>query len=202
MHISEGVLSPPVLITGAAITLVGTWIGLKNTKAQQVPLMAVLTSTFFVASLIHVPLGPSSVHLVLNGLVGILLGFGAFPSILIALLLQALFFQFGGIIVLGANTANMALPAVIVYLLFKKLCISEKRRNRIIGGFLSGSISIILSGTMVALCLFFTGSNFNHAAKTVLIAHVPIMIIEGIITALVVDFIFRVKPEMLLGTEH
>jgi len=197
MHISEGVLSPPILIAGAAISLAGTWIGLKTTKAHQVPLMAVLTSAFFVASLIHVPIGPTSVHLVLNGLVGILLGFGAFPSILIALLLQALFFQFGGIFILGANTANMAVPAVIVFLLFKKMCISNDKKLRLIGGFFSGALAIFLSAIMVALCLFLTGENFIHAAKTVVVAHIPIIIIEGIITALIVDFIYKVKPEML-----
>ncbi len=197
MHISEGVLSPPILAVGAAIAVGGTWLGLKQTKAHQVPLMAVLTSAFFVASLIHVPIGPTSVHLVLNGLVGILLGFGAFPSILIALLLQALFFQFGGIIVLGANTTNMALPAVIVYLLFKRMCISPKRGLRLLGGFLAGAMAIFLAAICVAMCLFFTGDNFIAAAKTVVVAHIPIMIIEGIITAIVVDFIWKVKPEML-----
>ncbi len=196
MHISEGVLSPPILIAGATITLVGTWMGLKKIRAQEVPLMAILTSAFFVASLIHVPIGPSSVHLVLNGLIGILLGFGAFPSILIGLLLQALFFQFGGLLVLGTNTANMALPAVIVYLLFRNLCVSENKKMRLIGGFLSGFLGILLAALMVAFCLFLTGENFINAAKTIVIAHIPIMIIEGIITALTVDFIFRVKPEM------
>ncbi len=197
MHISEGVLSPPLLIAGAAITVVGTWIGLRKTRPKEVPLMAVLTSAFFVASLIHVPIGPSSVHLVLNGLIGLLLGFGAFPSILIALLLQALFFQFGGILVLGVNCTNMALPAIFVYILFKKYCESEKRIHRLVSGFLSGSLSIFLSTLLVAICLYLTGENFTAAAKTIVYAHLPVMIIEGLITAACIDFIYRVKPEML-----
>lgn len=196
MHISEGILTPQILLAGAAITLFGTYIGLKKTKPNEVPLMAVLTSAFFVASLIHVPIGPASVHLVLNGLVGILLGFGAFPSILIALLLQALFFQFGGLLVLGVNTANMAIPAVLVFLLFKKLVVSSMRSYRLIGGFLTGSLSIFLSALLVALCLAFTGSNFLGAAKTIVYAHFPIMIIEGLVTAACCDFIYKVKPEM------
>lgn len=197
MHISEGVLTPPLLIAGAAITLAGTWLGLKKTKAHEVPLMAVLTSAFFVASLIHVPIGPSSVHLVLNGLVGILLGFGAFPSILIALLLQALFFQFGGLLVLGVNSANMSLSAIFVYLLFSKLSVSPIRFHRLMAGFLSGFLSIFLSATLVALCLYLTGDNFLHAAKTIVYAHLPVMVIEGLITGACIDFIYKVKPEML-----
>ena len=59
-----------------------------------------------------------SAHLVLNGLLGALLGFVAFPAITVALLLQALLFQYGGILVLGVNTATMALPPILCYYLF------------------------------------------------------------------------------------
>jgi cobalt/nickel transport system permease protein len=77
---------------------------------KEVPKVAILSSVFFVASLIHVPLGPSSVHLILNGIMGVLLGWTAFPAILVALALQGVLFQFGGITTLGVNTLNMALP--------------------------------------------------------------------------------------------
>ena len=97
MHISEGVLSPPVLLTGAALTAVGAAVGLKKINSEKVELVGVLSSAFFVASLIHVPVGPSAVLLVLNGLLGLLLGWTAFPAILVGLALQALLFQFGGL---------------------------------------------------------------------------------------------------------
>ena len=64
--------------------------------------VAILAAHFFVGSLIHVPVGPSSVHVVLNGLLGMLLGWAAFPSIFVALMLQAILFQYGGITVLLA----------------------------------------------------------------------------------------------------
>ena len=114
MHISEGVLSTPVLLSGAALTVVGTAIGLKKMDYDRIPQVAVLSAAFFVASLIHVPIGPSSVHLILNGLLGLLLGWAAFPAILVGLALQALLFQYGGLIVLGVNTFNMAMPAVVL----------------------------------------------------------------------------------------
>jgi cobalt/nickel transport system permease protein len=64
---------------------------------------------FFVASLIHVPFGPTSVHLLIPGLVGAMLGPSAFLSIGLGLLLQSLLFQFGGITALGAKCMyNMA----------------------------------------------------------------------------------------------
>jgi len=97
MHISEGVLSGPVLVSGAALAAVGTAIGLKKLDYDHIAQAGILSAAFFVASLIHVPIGPSNAHLILNGLVGLLLGWAAFPVILVALVLQAMLFQFGGI---------------------------------------------------------------------------------------------------------
>ena len=126
MHISEGVLSAPVLVTGAVLAAAGVAVGLKKIDYEKIPQVAVLSSAFFVASLIHVPIGPSSIHLIINGINGLLLGWLCFPSILVALSLQAILFQFGGITVLGINTVNMALPGVICYYLFNRL-VSQKR---------------------------------------------------------------------------
>ena len=103
MHISEGVLSGPVLITSAGLAAAGTAIGLKKLDYEKVAKIGMLSAAFFVASLIHVPIGPSNAHLILNGLVGLLLGWPAFPAILVALALQGAFFQYGGITTLGIN---------------------------------------------------------------------------------------------------
>ena len=119
MHISEGVLSPAVLAGGAALTAVGTAIGFKKMDYEAIPRVAILAAAFFVATLIHVPVGPVGLHLVLNGLMGLLLGWLAVPAILVALFLQALLFQFGGLTVLGVNTVIMALPAVVCFYLFR-----------------------------------------------------------------------------------
>ena len=127
MHISEGVLSAPVLVTGAALAAAGISVGLKKMDYDKIPQAAVLSAAFFVASLIHVPMGPSNVHLVLNGINGLLLGWVCFPSILIALTLQAILFQYGGITVLGVNTVTMALPGLIGYYLFGRLVKGENR---------------------------------------------------------------------------
>jgi cobalt/nickel transport system permease protein len=120
MHISEGVLSGPILISGGALAAAGTAIGLKNLDYDRIAKAGILAAVFFVAALIHVPIGPTNAHLILNGLVGLLLGWAAFPVILVALVLQAILFQFGGITALGVNTMIMALPAVICSLLFSR----------------------------------------------------------------------------------
>ena len=78
MHISEGVLSAPVLVAGGALAAAGVAVGLRKLDYERVPQVAMLSAAFFVASLIHVPVGPSNVHLVLNGLVGLVLSMLSF----------------------------------------------------------------------------------------------------------------------------
>jgi len=197
MHISEGVLSPPVLAAGAALTAGGVALGLRKMETSEVPAVALLSSTFFVASLIHVPVGPASVHLVLNGLTGLLLGWTAFPAILVGLLLQAAFFQFGGLTTLGVNTFNMAFPAVLVYYLFAPL---RRRANRPLvfaASAVCGALAIILSGLLIGLSLVFTGEPFLEVAQLTVAAHVPVMIVEGLLTGFCVLFLLKVKPELV-----
>ncbi len=195
MHISEGILSAPVLISGGVIAAAGTVIGLKKVDYARIMPTALLSSAFFVASLIHVPLGPGSVHLVLNGLLGIILGWAGFPAILIALFLQAIFFQFGGLVVLGVNTVTMAVPALCCYYLVRPWLKNPKTRP--VAAFCAGALAIFLSSLLVALALALSDSGFLTTAKVIIGANVPIMIIEGFITMFTVTFLARVQPEIL-----
>ena len=197
MHISEGILSAPILLGGASLTVAGTVIGLKKLDLDRIMEVSMLTATFFVASLIHVPIGPASIHLVLNGLLGIMLGWASFPAILVGLLLQAVFFQYGGLMVLGVNAFNMALPAVLCFYLARPLLKSEKTRP--LAGFIAGSGAILLSAVFMALSLAFTDTGFLATAKITVLANIPIMVIEGFITMFIVSFIGRVHPELLWG---
>jgi cobalt/nickel transport system permease protein len=199
MHISEGVLSAPVLVAGAALAAAGVAVGLKKMDHEKIPQVAVLSSAFFVASLIHVPVGPSNAHLIINGISGLLLGWLCFPAMLVALSLQAILFQFGGVTVLGVNTVIMALPGVICYYLFGGLVRHERRLISGVSAFLCGSLAVFLSGILVAFSLVFTQESFFSAAMLILVAHLPVMIIEGIITLFCIAFLRRVKPELFGG---
>ncbi len=201
MHISEGVLSGPVLLSGAALAAAGTTIGLKKLDYDQVAKVGMLSAAFFVASLIHVPIGPSNAHLIMNGLVGLLLGWPAVPAILVALALQGTFFQYGGITTLGVNTVIMALPAILCYLFFKRFLHAPKRTSYL-AAFAAGALAVLLAGVLVALALIFTEENFFKMSALIVGAHIPVMIIEGIITAVCVSFLKRVKPDMLPGIKH
>ncbi|HCK20077.1 MAG TPA: cobalamin biosynthesis protein CbiM, partial [Thalassospira sp.] len=79
MHIVDGALAPEVLIGGGILAVAGLGLGLRKLPIDKIPATGVLSATFFVASLIHVPVGPSSVHLIMSGLAGLVLGWTAFP---------------------------------------------------------------------------------------------------------------------------
>ena len=95
MHISEGVLPGWCLGVGWVLTAGGLYLGLRSINGEKIPRTALLSAAFFIASLIHVPIGVTSVHLLLNGLAGALLGWAVFPALFVALLFQAFLFQFG-----------------------------------------------------------------------------------------------------------
>lgn len=199
MHISEGVLSAPVLLAGGAVTALGTAVGLRKIDSDQIMTVAILSAAFFVASLIHVPVGPGNAHLLLSGLLGVILGWGAFPSILVALVLQAVLFQFGGLTVIGLNTATMAGPAVLCFYLFRPL-LARGTSSRFAAAFACGFCAMLLSAVLTAGALALSGEGFTNAAWVLLAAHLPVMIVEGVITGFVYTFLAKVKPEALTAS--
>jgi cobalt/nickel transport system permease protein len=196
MHIVDGALSAPVLVVGSALAVVGIGIGLRQMPMEKIPAAGVLSATFFVASLVHVPIGPSSVHLIVNGLAGLVLGWAAFPALFVGLLLQAVFFGFGGLTVLGVNTLNIALPAVIVYYVCRPGIVCGSPKVAALWGALGGALAIALTTVLVGLALAFSGEEFVPAAKLVFFAHIPVMAIEAALTGAAVFLARRVKPEL------
>jgi cobalt/nickel transport system permease protein len=196
MHIADGVLPLGSLAAGWAGTVAITGLTLRRTPAEDLPRVAVMTSGFFVASLIHVPLGPTSVHLVLNGLVGMVLGWAAFPAILVGLLLQALLFQHGGLLSLGANAVMLGCPALAAFLIFAQRRRLGWRHPEAVLGFLAGAAAILLSGVILALWLYSAGREFWAIARLALLSHLPLMFLEGAICAAAAVFLVRVKPEV------
>lgn len=200
MHIAEGVLSAPVLIAGAAAAAAGIAVGLKRLDESRLMTAGLVGAAFFIASLIHVPIGVSSAHLLLCGLVGVMLGVSAYPVIFTALLLQGVLFEFGGLTVLGVNTTTMGTGALAAGMLFHA---GVSRRRLMIAGALAGAAGVLIAALMTACALAFSSEGFVASAAALLAAHVPIMAAEAVITALVVDMIARTYPELLhLGEER
>lgn len=196
-HIPDGILSAPVLVAGVAVSLAGTGLGLRRLTPECVPKTAVLSAVFFVASLVHLPAGFSSVHLILNGLMGIVLGAAAYPAIVVALLLQAMLFGFGGVVVLGVNAMNMALPALAIGIAFRALWRPGNPRRTAVLGAAAGGLAVVLTAVMVAASLGLSGREFLPATQLVVLSYVPVMVVEAFFTAAAIGLIARVKPELL-----
>lgn len=119
VHISDGILSAPWQAAGFAGAAVLIVLGMWRIRDEEIPRIALLTAAFFVASSIHVPVGNvTSVHLLLNGLVGVVLGRRAGLAVAVGLLLQVALLQHGGWLTLGVNTCIMGLPALLAWQLF------------------------------------------------------------------------------------
>ncbi|MFW5930657.1 MAG: cobalt transporter CbiM [Desulfosalsimonas sp.] len=196
MHISDGVLPVSVTIAGYAASAALTAWSARRTGSEELPKVAVVTAAFFVASLVHIPLGPTSAHLLLPGLAGALLGPVAFLAIALGLLLQSLLFQFGGLTALGANALMMGVPAVICGWMFQKLRGRTQVRH-VAAGAAAGASGTAMAAIILALLLATGGEDFFGVAKIALLAHVPVIIIEGTVSAFTIGFLYRVKPELL-----
>lgn len=210
MHVADGFVYPSVAIAGYAVTGGLTWLSLRHidrdpNPTEKIPKASLLTAGFFVASLIHIPIPPTSVHLVLNGLMGIVLGYYAFPAILIGLFFQAVFFNFGGLSTLGLNAALMGFPALLAHFIFRAYKATGKSSSWLLNlfAFGSGAISLALSAIIFTGIVVFAipadlNPQFERAALSVgLIGYGLQALLEGVFTAMLVSFFLQVKPELI-----
>ncbi len=214
MHIPDGILSAQACPAGYAVTGLATWYSLRQINRKpdptaEVPKASLLTAAFFVASSIYIPVPPASVHLILNGLLGVVLGYFAFPAILIGLFFQALVIGHGGITTLGVNATMMGIPALMAYHIFQLRNslgrpLAEPTRTGIFA-FLGGALGLGVAALIfLALIILNIPAQLDAGAEraavlTLSIAHIPLAIVEGVFTAMLVLFLRRVKPEILEG---
>jgi len=199
MHISDGVLNAPVLVAGFAGTAVLAAATLRKMDLEEIPKVSVITAVFFVASLIKFPVGPTSIHLILNGLVGVVLGWRAFPAILLGLILQAILFGHGGVSVIGVNAIMLGGGALIAYMVWQLRHYVNISKKEIVFGALAGAAGVACSGIVLAVALLTTGEAFLGTVYYVLAVHIPIIIIEAAVVGSSAGFLNRVKPEILAG---
>lgn len=211
MHIPDGFLPPRVCLTGYALTGLVTWYSLRrihndSNPTESIPKASLLTAAFFVTSLISIPIPPTSVHLILNGLIGILLGYYAFPAILIGLFFQAVMFQHGGLTTLGINAVMMGIPALLAYHIFQWANGGRQDKSskwQSVFAFISGGGALAFSALIFTfLSLTFIPTDFDVKTEQT-IAYIALTgygiqaIIEGVFTAMFIAFMQRVKPELL-----
>lgn len=197
MHLSDGVLSLPIVISTSIATVGLLGYSLQGVKEREISGISLLTGAVFALSLISIPIGPSTVHPILGGLLGILLGRRAVIAFFVALLLQLFIFQHGGLSTLGANTLLTSLPALAVAWFFYKSNI----KSPFLKGFLVGVLAILGTLGLLILVLYLSSPLFAEGAFSVInlliIGHFPLMLIEGFITGFAVNYLNKVKPEIL-----
>jgi cobalt/nickel transport system permease protein len=201
MHLADGVLDLPTLVGSALCATAGLAWGLRKLSPTTLPTAALFAAVFFVIGTLHIPVGIGSVHLILNGLIGLLLGWLAFPVIFVALILQALLFSFGGFTVLGANTLLLATPAVLAHFVlrpFVAASLHSQRRLMLLGS-LAATIGIGGATLIASAMLWATGQDdlFNLIVLFSA-AQLPVWLIDGLVSALVVAALGRALPSVFL----
>jgi cobalt/nickel transport system permease protein len=210
MHMADALLSPAA---GAAF-----WAGTLGTIAycskklkenmdeKMIPLMGVLGAFIFAAQMINftIPGTGSSGHLGGGMILAIILGpYAAFIVIASVLTVQALFFADGGLLALGCNIWNLGIyPCFIAYpLIYKPLVGAESTPKRItIAAAISGIVALQLGAFSVVIETMLSGRSELSFGTFVLLMqpiHLGIGIVEGFVTAGVINFIRAARPEIL-----
>lgn len=197
MHISEGILKPEILVPAGIITAGLTAYLLYKIKPNDIVRTACMSAIFFVGSFIHFPLGPSSVHLVLSGVIGAFSGVYAFLAILVALLFQGIFFGFGGLSTLGVNALIIGLPAIFGAYFVRLGNESKSSLKTKLFYFLAGFVPVAISAVLLSAVLLLNGDEFKAIASLVLLTNSALCVIEGLICASLFSFIARSYPEFL-----
>jgi cobalt/nickel transport system permease protein len=212
MHMADALLSPAVGATLWAGTVAVGGYASKKLKVQiddkMIPLMGVLGAFIFAAQMINftIPGTGSSGHLGGGMILAILLGpHAAFLAMASVLTVQALFFADGGLLALGCNIWNLGFyPCYLVYpLLYKPLIGRSPKPGRIVAASLVAAIAALQLGAFsVVLETLLSGKSelpFNAFLLLMQPIHLAIGIVEGLVTAGIINFLRSARPELLEG---
>jgi cobalt/nickel transport system permease protein len=207
MHIPDGFLD--------TTTSVATWVASaggiayavrrvsKELDERQVPLMGVSAAFIFAAQMLNFTVaGGTSGHLLGGALAAILMGPWAGMLVITSVLaIQALLFQDGGLLALGANVFNMAVVGVLlgwaVYTGIKRL-FGDKTWSTIAGGFAAAWLSVVVASLVAAVELAISGASpWGVVLPTMGGVHALIGIGEGLITVAVLAFLRATRPDLL-----
>lgn len=203
MHIPDGFLSMPVVVVMWIITIIVVGYSIKRTNNQitekHIPLMGVLAAFVFAAQMVNIPVAAgTSGHFLGGVLVVIFLGPWAGTVIMATVfIVQAVLFQDGGILALGANIFNMGvIGTVFGYYLYKGLSRILKKKVAAAGA--AAWIAIVLASAACAVQLAISGTSPFHVVVPAMVGtHVVIGIIEAVITVIVLSTVMKTRPDLL-----
>jgi len=208
MHMADALLSPTVggtflAVSGGMLIYSARRVG-READERRVPLMGVLGAFVFAAQMINfsIPGTGSSGHLGGGMLLAILLGpHAAFLVIASVLVVQCLFFLDGGIVALGTNIFNLGVwPCFLGLLIYGAIAGSRHRGTRL---WLAAVISVVASVELGALGVVLqtllsgrTDLPFGRFAALMMGIHLPIALVEGVVTAGVVQYVRALRPSV------
>jgi cobalt/nickel transport system permease protein len=204
LHIPDGFLSLAISIIFWVITSILLAIATRKTQGQlgerQVPLMGIMAAFIFAAQMINFPVaGGTSGHLLGGALAAITLGPWAGMLVMASVIgLQALLFQDGGLVVMGANIFNMGLlTALIGYGLYRNVAGQSRAVKLAVAG-IAAWLSVMAGALVTALQLGFSGTSpFEVVLPAMLGVHALIGLGEALITVAALAFILQTRPDLL-----
>lgn len=193
MHIADGILPASWCLAGQCVSWSTVyWLG-KRIATDEIVRLGMLASASFAISLIHFPLGGTSVHLGLYGVIGILAGRRAFHVIFAALIFQMILFQHGGLLSLGLNALNMGVGALLAAMVWRSQAGPDGAR-----AFLCGVFGVLIPALLVASEFFFAGYGKGFFFVTTL--YLGAALLEGVLTLAIVSFLRGTRPALLVET--
>ncbi len=207
MHIPDGFLSIGVVVICWVLAVAGIGLALWRTRRtlgeRQVPVMGVLAAFIFAAQMLNFTVaGGTSGHLLGGALAAILLG--PWPAMLVmttVVAIQALLFQDGGLLVLGANILNMAVIApVVAYGFYRgvRVLLGNRKGSTLVAGFVAAWVSVVVAATACAIQLGFSGTSpIGIALPAMAGIHALIGIGEGLITIGALALVTAVRPDLV-----
>jgi len=215
MHMADALLSPTIggtmLVASAGAIAYCSAKVRKEIDDRKVPLMGVLGAFLFAAQMINftIPATGSSGHLGGGLLLTILLGpHAAFLTIASVLVVQALFFADGGLLALGCNIINLGiLPAFIAYpLIYRPIAGRKPSAARVATASLAAAIAGLQLGAF-SVVLETVLSGISSLPFTVFVSmmqpiHLGIGIVEGVVTAMIVGFVHKARPDIFTENNH
>lgn len=211
MHLPDGFLDTKTWVAMDAAALAVATIAVrrasKNLEEKQVPMMGVMAAFIFAAQMLNFPvLGGTSGHLLGGVLAAILLGPWAAALVMIAVfIVQALFFQDGGLLALGANVFNMGLIGTIggyyLYRLVRR--VSPGDQGILAGAGIAAWVTVVLGAVATALELAVSGTTpLKVVLPAMTVVHVIIGLGEAVITVIIIGFVLRVRRDLVPGAER
>lgn len=210
MHMADALLTPAVAGTMYACSAAAAGYSVKKIRQEndekKIPVMGVMGAFVFAAQMINftIPGTGSSGHLCGGMLLSSILGPEAgFLTMIGVLLVQCLLFADGGLLALGANIWNMAFYGCFIggMILWRHMTDRKVTKRRIVAASMLGSVLSLQLGafsvTLETLASGVTELPFAVFLAAMQPVHLVIGCVEGVITAVVLLFIYEARPELL-----